>query len=151
MAEEKTKLVITPVTLHIGDFVPMNRQVMSFTMSFNQPTDADGQVSGVVRGGKITLRVKAYNDGNYNLARWMISNSETHDGSLFFRNTKNDQTMKEVKFTEAYCVNYVEHWEDDIFDPVLAHWEEITISCKAIFCSGTLDFKNEWKLQYGEE
>ena len=47
---------VTPVVLKIKDFAP--REVLLVNYKFNQTTDQEGQVSGIVRGGQITIRVK---------------------------------------------------------------------------------------------
>ena len=61
----------TPVTLKVDGLT--EREVMMVTYSFNQATDTEGQMSGIPRGGKITIRVKALNDGNPDLLNWMIA------------------------------------------------------------------------------
>ena len=47
---------VTPVVLKVKDFVA--REVLLVNYKFNQATDQEGQVSGIVRGGQITIRVK---------------------------------------------------------------------------------------------
>ena len=140
-----------PVKLIIEDFKdengePREREVATFRMSFNQSTDAEGQVSSVVRGGKITMRVKALNDGNSDLVCWMVDNEEVHDGVIEFEDTTSGKIMKEIEFEDAYCVNYVEYWEDTTSTTPLAHWEEITLSCRRITNGGAMDFMNDWDL-----
>jgi len=140
-----------PVRLIIEDFkdaagLSREREVATFRMSFNQSTDAEGQVTSVVRGGKITMRVKALNDGNCDLACWMIDNEEVHDGIIQFEDTTSGKIMKVIEFKDAYCVNYVEYWEDTTSVTSLAHWEEITLSCRRITNGGAMDFMNDWDL-----
>ena len=38
------------------------REVLMVTYEFNQATDVEGQMAGIPRGGKITVRVKALNE-----------------------------------------------------------------------------------------
>ena len=47
---------VTPVVLKVKDFA--EREVMLVDYKFNQATDTEGQVAGIVRGGQITIRVK---------------------------------------------------------------------------------------------
>ncbi len=68
---------VTPVVLKVKDFAP--REVMLVDYKFNQATDTEGQVAGIVRGGQITIRVKALNDGNPELLAWMIVPAAPHD------------------------------------------------------------------------
>ena len=51
----------TPVTMKIDGY--KDREVMMVNYEFEQETDVEGQMSGIPRGGKITVRVKAMNDG----------------------------------------------------------------------------------------
>ena len=51
---------VTPVTLEVKDFKA--REVILVDYKFNQATDREGQISGIPRGGRINIRVKALND-----------------------------------------------------------------------------------------
>ena len=136
-----------PIILKIDEmsFKEKKREVSTFSMTFNQPIDSEGQVTGIVRGGRITMRLKALNDGNSDLQNWMVDNSRACKGSILFYNTTNGVLMKTYEFEDAYCVDYEEHWEDDVYNPPLAHWEEITISCRKI-TNGPVNYSNEWNL-----
>ena len=136
----------TPVTLIIDEFSPKEREVARFSMTFTQATDPEGQVTGLPRGGKIQLRLKALNDGNSDLLRWMTDKKKALDGTIEFLNTTNDVLMKTIDFKDAYCVAYTEFWEDSISNVLLAHYEDITISCREITLSGMDLFKNTWEL-----
>jgi hypothetical protein len=135
----------TPVTLKVDGFA--EREVAAVTYSFNQVTDKEGQTTGIPRGGKIVIRVKAMNDGNVELLKWMTSKSLAKKGSVEFMDSSDaDKKMKSVDFEGAYCVDFVEHWEDPQGEgsKSLAHWEEITISCKKI-TNGAVSYENDWK------
>ena len=72
--------------LKVKDFAP--REVLLVNYKFNQATDQEGQVAGIVRGGQITIRVKALNDGNPELLAWMLDPAAPHDLEVEFENTK---------------------------------------------------------------
>ena len=55
----------TPVTMKIDGY--KDREVMMVYYEFEQETDVEGQMSGIPRGGKIIVRVKALNDGTPDL------------------------------------------------------------------------------------
>ena len=133
----------TPVTLKVDGFV--DREVAAITYAFNQATDKEGQTTGIPRGGKIVVRVKALNDGNCELLNWMISKSLAKDGKIEFMNSADaEKKMKEIEFKGAYCVDFVEHWEDTLGNAsTLAHWEEITITCKSI-TNQAVNYENDW-------
>ena len=126
----------TPVTMKIDGYA--EREVMMVTYEFSQATDVEGQMSGIPRGGKITVRVKAHNSGTPDLMAWMVERNLAKDGTIEFLETKTGKARKTIKFTKGYCVNFEEKWEDK-----MGHFEEITISCQNIEI-GSVKFENEW-------
>ena len=126
----------TPVTMKIDGY--KDREVMMVTYEFDQATDVEGQMSGIPRGGKITVRVKALNDGTPELLAWMIERNLPKNGQIDFLETKTGKAMKSIKFTNGYCVDFDEKWEDK-----QGHFEEIVISCKAIEV-GSVKYENDW-------
>ena len=127
---------VTPVTLEVKDFEA--REVMMVDYKFDQATDREGQIAGIPRGGRLSIRVKAMNDGNSQLLQWMLAPNDPRDFTVTFFNTVDGSTMKELKGTGCYCINYKEKWEDK-----LGHFEEITVTCKEI-AVGSVKFENEW-------
>ena len=126
----------TPVTMKIDGYT--EREVMMVTYEFSQATDVEGQMSGIPRGGKIQVRVKAHNSGTPDLMAWMVERNLAKDGTIEFLETKTGKAMKTIKFTNGYCVNFEEKWEDK-----MGHFEEITITCQNIEI-GSVKFENEW-------
>ena len=140
----------SPVTLFIKEF-SKPREISSFSMKFDQSTDGDGQVAAIPRGGKITMKMKALNDGSPDMVCWMIAKNQTYSGHIEFLNTTDGKLMKTYYFSDAYCVDYHEWWEDPsglkADAQFLTHWEQITISCRSINdSSGSMKFKNNWEL-----
>jgi hypothetical protein len=132
----------TPVSLKVDGF--KEREVAGVSYIFTQATDKEGQTTGIPRGGKITIRVKAQNDGNCELLNWMVEKSLSKDGKIEFMNSSDaTKKMKDVEFKGAYCVDYLEHWEDTTKAEDLAHWEEITITCKEI-TNQSVTYTNDW-------
>ncbi len=128
---------ITPVQLAVKDF--KEREVMMIDYQFNQATDREGQISGIPRGGFVTIRVKALNDGNYELLGWMLAPTDPRDFTVTFFNTVDGSTMKELKGTGCYCVRYKEKWEDGE-----GNYEEIVIACQKLE-NGPVAYENPWK------
>ena len=126
----------TPVTMKVDGY--KDREVMMVNYDFEQETDVEGQMSGIPRGGKITVRVKALNDGTPDLLAWMTERNLPKDGSIEFLETKTGKAMNTIKFTNGYCVDFEEKWEDKV-----GHYEEIVITCKNIEV-GSVKFENEW-------
>ena len=127
---------VTPVVLEVKDFEP--REVMMVDYKFDQATDTEGQIAGIPRGGKIQVRVKALNDGTPDLLAWMTERSLPKNGEIKFLETKTNKEMKSIKFTNGYCVEFEEKWEDK-----MGHFEEITITCKQIEF-GNVKYENDW-------
>ena len=106
---------VTPVVLKIKDFAP--REVLLVNYKFNQATDQEGQVSGIVRGGQIIIRVL----------------------TVEFENSKDGSAMKTLKGTACYCTHYKEYWADGE-----EHFEEILLSCQKLE-NGSVSYENPWK------
>ena len=128
---------VTPVVLKVKDFA--EREVLMVDYKFNQATDQEGQVAGIVRGGQITIRVKAMNDGNPDLLAWMLHPADPRDLEVQFENTRDGSAMKSLKVTGCYCVHYKEYWADGE-----DHYEEIIISCQKLE-NGPVSYENPWK------
>ncbi len=128
----------TPVKLNIDGF--NEREVLAFNYEFNQEADITGQMSGIPRGGYLNIRVKALNDGNPDLFSWMIAKDQAKNGLITFTETKTGVKMKEIKFTDGYCVEYTENFEDEV-----GHYEEIKVTCRVIEFEGNVKFENAWE------
>ena len=126
----------TPVKIEIDGY--KEREVQMVTYEFDQATDVEGQMSGIPRGGLITVRVKALNDGTPDLLAWMIERNLPKNGTITFLETKTGKNMKTIKFTNGYCVNFEEKWEDK-----KGHFEEIVITCQK-FEFGSVVYENDW-------
>ena len=126
----------TPVKLEVDGY--KEREVMMVKYEFDQATDVEGQMSGIPRGGKINIRVKALNDGTPDLLARMIERNLPKNGTITFLETKTGKNMKTIKFTNGYCVNFEEKWEDK-----KGHFEEIEITCQKIEFESVV-FENDW-------
>ena len=129
-------MATTPVVMKVQDY--KDREVQMVSYEFDQETDREGQMTGIPRGGKITVRVKALNDGTPDLLAWMVERNLPKNGKIEFLETKTGKAMKSIEFTNGYCVNFEEKWEDK-----LGHYEEIVITCKD-FAIGSVKYENEW-------
>ena len=128
---------VTPVQLAVQDFEP--REVILVDYAFTQATDIEGQIAGIPRGGRITIRVKAMNDGNNQLLQWMLAPNDPRDLKVTFSNTIDGTTIKEIEGNGCYCIHYVEKWEDGE-----QHFEEMQIVCQELK-NGPVSFENPWK------
>ena len=127
----------TPVTMKIDGY--KDREVMMVYYEFEQETDVEGQMSGIPRGGKIIVRVKALNDGNAELLGWMLAPTDPRDFTIKFQSTVDGKDMKQLKGTGCYCVKYKEYWADGE-----EHYEDIELVCQKLE-NGPVAFENPWK------
>lgn len=126
----------TPVSIEIDGY--QEREVLMVSYEFDQATDVEGQMSGIPRGGKINLKVKAHNSGTPDLLAWMIERNLPKNGTITFSETKTGKVMKTIKFTNGYCVSFDEKWQDR-----QGHYEEIMITCQKIEFESVV-FENDW-------
>lgn len=126
----------TPVKIEIDGY--KEREVLMVEYGFTQETDVEGQMSGIPRGGKIRVRVKALNDGTPDLLAWMVERNLPKNAVITFNETKTGKEMKRIEITNGYCVEFEENWEDK-----MGHFEEIVITCKEIKF-GNVVYENDW-------
>lgn len=116
-----------------------NVRVVDFTYSFSRDYDPTGRPSGGVRGGIIQLTVES--SGKPDMFAWMVDPYQTKSGVIkIMDETTAGSSLKEIKFEEAYIVEYSEsfHWQGG--DNMV---ESFTISAKKMDIEGN-PFENEW-------
>ena len=112
--------------------------VLNCNYSLKQETDATGRPSSITRGGKINLTVESTGDTTF--FEWMTNNFERKDGTITFVKRDSDATMKQLKFTEDYVVDYKENFDATGDNPVT---ESFTLSAREISV-GSGKHTNEW-------
>ena len=119
-----------------------DRDVISYTYSVTHDTDSEGQLTGTAKGGKITVEVKASNDGNTELLSWMLNKNLMKDGKIDVLDPATDKTTRSIKFKDAYCVNFAENKTEG-----KVHTETITISCRVLNV-GDASFEKDWGTKF---
>jgi Hemolysin coregulated protein Hcp (TssD) len=112
--------------------------VLHVSYDLLQETDPSGRPSSVTRGGKIKIEVES--TGETNLFEWMCNNFERKDGSVKFIKRDSNATLKELKFKEAYMIEYKENFSHVGDNPLT---ETFVISANEIEMGGGA-FKNAW-------
>ena len=112
--------------------------VLNCNYALKQETDATGRPSSITRGGKISLTVESTGDTTF--FEWMTNNFERKDGTITYVKRDSDATMKQLKFTEAYVVDYKENFDATGENPVT---ETFTLSAREISV-GSGKHTNEW-------
>jgi Hemolysin coregulated protein Hcp (TssD) len=112
--------------------------VLQVSYELAQEMDASGRPSSVTRGGKIKVEVES--TGGTELFEWMCNNFERKDGSVKFIKRDSNATLKELKFTEAYMVDYKENFNHTGSNPLT---ETFVISAHEIELGGG-KHSNSW-------
>ncbi|GAB3023210.1 hypothetical protein GCM10027051_29870 [Niabella terrae] len=74
----------------------------------SQEVDATARPTSIPHGGLIDVTVES--NGSTDLFDWMISATQTKNGSItFFRRDTNSQ-LKTLKFSNAHCIDYIEEY-----------------------------------------
>jgi len=105
---------------------------------FSQHTDATGKPTAVPQGGTINLIVES--TGSTDLFDWMISPTQTKNGSIIFYRRDTNSKLKTLEFTDAHCVDYYETF-DHIGDSPLQI--QLTLSARDVKLNDS-EFKNNW-------
>ncbi|MBK7098624.1 MAG: phage tail protein [Sphingobacteriales bacterium] len=113
-------------------------RVLDASFDLHQVTDKTGRVSSETRGGKINVVVESTNETD--LFEWMIDPYSHKDGSIIFKKRDSDATLKELKFKEAYMIDYNETFSSSNDRPMAIAF---TLSAKEIEL-GNGKFSNEW-------
>jgi len=80
-------------------------EVVDLSYSFDQNVDNIGQPAGEVRGGIINVSLmSAKSEKRFG---WMVASDVKKDGEIEFIDSQG-QSLKTLKFKDAYCVGYKE-------------------------------------------
>ena len=116
-----------------------NVRVVDFSYSMSRDYDPTGRPSGNVRGGVIQITVES--SGKPDLVAWMVDPFKTKSGTIKIEDeTQAGASLKEIKFEDAYIVQYSEsfHWQGG--DNMM---ESFTLTAKKIDIGGAV-LENEW-------
>ncbi len=120
------------------DSKPYN--VLECNYSLDQPIDESNKPIGRPRGGLISMVIESEDDTE--LFHWMQEPEHTKDGTVTFYKRDTMAVQKILKFTNAYCVKYDEHFIAEGKAPMTI---TITISAQTLKL-GDVPFQNLWGL-----
>jgi len=83
-------------------------EIIAVSYSFDQNIDNIGQPAGEVRGGQITVTLGT--TGTADRFGWMVASDMKKSGEIKYTDATG-QTLKTVKFEDAYCIGYTEDYE----------------------------------------
>lgn len=105
---------------------------------FSQATDANGRPTAVPRGGTINLTVES--TGGTELFDWMVSHTQTKNGTVTFYRRDTNSKLKTLDFTEGHCVDYYETFDSVGDSPMQV---QLTVSAHSIKLNDS-EFTNNW-------
>lgn len=105
---------------------------------FTQMTDATGKPTAIPQGGHINLLLES--DGSSDLFDWMISPTQTKNGTVTFYRRDTMSKLKTLEFTDAHCVDYYETFDHTGDMPMQI---QVTISPRELKLNDS-EFKNNW-------
>ena len=121
-------------------------EIINVAYSFDQNIDNIGQPAGEVRGGQITVTLGSV--ASADRYGWMVASDMKKSGEIKYTDATG-QTLKTVKFEDAYCIGYTEDYEAFSGDRVggisikEGAKETLTLSCRSIDMEGELH-ENTW-------
>lgn len=120
--------------------------VVECSYEFFQSIDDTGKPTSRPRGGTIKFVIPATSDDDLFFYNWMFNKTQVYDGTFKFcvYTTRNQQSYKTVRFTNAYCVNLQDYFNDS--DSKLMY-TTVTISAEIISIGrgGGALLNNDWK------
>jgi len=107
--------------------------VLEFDMHITQKVDHSGKPQEVAEGGNIHMEVESTKSVDF--MKWMISNTQTKDGTIIFYRRDAMSKLKELKFEKAFCIDFKEKFLSTQEVPMTM---ELLISCRKIDFSGAV-------------
>lgn len=121
--------------LHLED---QELNVLYCEYSFQQNINSNGKPEVKPIGGKILLTIES--TSNTDFFDWMISESQTKSGKVTFYRRDNVSKMKELVFSDAFCVYFKEKFSATGEYPMEI---EVELTAKEIKM-GNSTFENPW-------
>ncbi|NML36609.1 hypothetical protein HHL17_05305 [Chitinophaga sp. G-6-1-13] len=114
--------------------------VLECDFTFSQHTDHNGKPAARPKGGNINLKVESA--GETHLFDWMISNTQTKNGSITFFRRDSMSRLKELRFTDAYCVGYTEQFNAANDQPLQI---QLSLSARELKLNNSV-YQNPWPM-----
>ncbi len=112
--------------------------VLHCSFRFSKSVDTTGKPVSIPKGGLIKLTIES--TGNTQLFDWMISTTQTKNGTITFFRRDASSKLKALEFSEAYCVDYFETYNHLGDFPMQV---ELLISAMEIKLNDS-EFVNNW-------
>lgn len=115
--------------------------LLNCSYSLEQAIDYNHKPSGTTRGGQISMTIES--NGTTVFLKWMVGRTLTKAGKITFHRRDVMGKLYEIKFSQAYCVDYVERFEATFSSPMQV---DIVISAKKLEVGEDSVFENQWMI-----
>ena len=113
-------------------------RVLNFNFTLHQNIDQYGKPASGVHGGTVFVQFESTDDSS--IAKWMVNPSKKTGGNITIFKSSDESTLKEIKFEDAYCVQFSESFNTHGSDAMTT---SMTISAKKIDIGG-IPHDNKW-------
>jgi hypothetical protein len=110
----------------------------SVSVEIEQAADQFGRPSTAAKGGKIEIELYPVEDDV--IFDWMVHTKKTLNGSINLYEADFETKVKEIKFEDAYCIEFSELFVEAAEDNLLMKFK---ISAEKLSI-GNIDLDNQW-------
>ena len=110
----------------------------SVSIEIEQAADQFGRPSTAAKGGKIEIELFSVEDNV--IFDWMVHTKKTLNGSINFYEADFETKLKEIKFEDAYCIEFNERFDEASEDSLITKFK---ISAEKLSI-GNIDLDNQW-------
>jgi hypothetical protein len=110
----------------------------SVSIDIEQVVDEFGRPSTVAKGGKIEIELFSVEDDV--IFDWMVHTKKTLNGSINLYEADFETKLKEIKFEDAYCIEFNERFDEASEDSLIT---KFIISAEKLSI-GNIDLDNQW-------
>jgi hypothetical protein len=110
----------------------------SVSVEIEQAADQFGRPSTAAKGGKIEIELFSVEDDV--IFDWMVHIKKTLNGSINLYEADFETKLKEIKFEDAYCIEFREQFDEAAEDSLVTRF---IISAEKLSI-GNIDLDNQW-------
>ncbi len=110
----------------------------SVSIEIEQVADQFGRPSTAAKGGKIEIELFSVEDDV--IFDWMVHTKKTLNGSINLYEADFETKLKEIKFEDAYCIEFSERFDEAGDDNLVTRFK---ISAEKLSI-GNIDLDNQW-------
>jgi hypothetical protein len=110
----------------------------SISVEIEQTADQFGRPTTVAKGG--TIEIELFSVEYDTIFDWMVHTKKTLNGSINLYEADYDTKVKEIKFEDAFCIEFSEQFTEAAEDNLVTKFK---ISAEKLSI-GNIDLDNQW-------